>query len=137
MGLELLLDGLLLDDSATCASYLEAVSLPGDWGVRLRRGEERFARLRERVVEHGLPEDYRYPDRVADRLQRILAPRPRLAFSPGDEAPVRRWLEATRPTLSRRLDELLGELSRGLSGVDTAARPRAILPGRSREELGI
>jgi len=137
VGLELLLDGLLLDDGATCTSYLEAVSMPGDWGVRLRRGEARFAALRERVVGYGLPEDYRHPDRVAGRLQRILAPRPRLAFAPGDERPVTRWLEQTRPTLARRLDELLGELDAGLRGVDRAARARAILPGRSREELGI
>lgn len=116
VGTELLLDGLLLGDPALDAAYLEAVALPiAPLGLSFRSGAERFEALFARLTEHGLPEDYRSPERVALRLEQILARRPRLALAPGDRARIVPFLEETRERLDARLPALLDEVDAGLS----------------------
>lgn len=117
VGIELLLDGLLLGDPALEAAYLEAVSLPvAELGLSFRGedGAARFEALQVRLRSHGLPDDYRWPDRVALRLEQILARRPRLALTPEDRPRVVRFLEEARASLERRLEPLLAEVDEGL-----------------------
>jgi acyl carrier protein phosphodiesterase len=117
VGPELLLDGLLLDDDLTAEAYLEAVALPAreDLGLRFRDdGADRFVRLQQRLATHGLPEDYRSPERVALRLEQILSRRPRLALAPADRDRVVPFLERARETLRAGLGELLGQIEQGL-----------------------
>lgn len=111
VGIEMLLDGLLLELDEAADAYRSAIALDGDFGVELRRGSPLgIRRVLERLREIGLPDDYRSPDRVATRLSQVLRDRPRLAMQPGDEARVVPWLEATRralaPQAERRLDEV-------------------------------
>lgn len=134
VGVELLLDGHLLADEEAREDYLRAIALPGELGLRFRRGEARFLELRERLATYGLPTDYRSPERVATRLRQILARRPRLAFADGDEARVTPWLQEVRAELEMCLPRLLGEVSSGLERspdtVDTPRSGRAILSAR-------
>ncbi len=140
VGTELLLDGLLLDDAEVASAYLDAVALAtrDDLGLRFRDGGEGFRRLAIRLSEHGLPDDYRSPDRVAMRLEQILARRPRLALVAEDRSPVVAYLTRTRRTLETRLSGLLREIATELDApgpsslghaIDTSRPARAILPG--------
>jgi hypothetical protein len=132
VGPELLIDGLLLDDEATCEAYLAAVraTAPARLGLRFAGdGGARFAQLHRRLRGYGLPEDYRCPRRVGHRLVQILARRPRLALAEGDLDAVVPWLEATRRALSARLPRLLEEVFEGLEpagadGVEVAPKGR-------------
>jgi acyl carrier protein phosphodiesterase len=115
VGTELILDGLLLDDTELTRSYLSALeALPGVVLAFRSDGEERFLRLRDRLLGHGLPQDYRDPERVALRLEQILAHRPRLALRPEHRARVTSFLEHARAELARGLPTLWAELREGL-----------------------
>lgn len=127
VGLELLLDGFLMENEPACVGYLEAVKLEGDLGLSFRRGGERFETLRARVPRYGLPTVYQTPEGVAEQLRKILAHRPRLAFSATDAPKVIAWLSEVRPAWLARAGMLLEEVAAGV-GVDTASRARAILP---------
>ena len=146
VGTELLLDGLLLDDRSARAAYLDAVALPStaEPGLRFRGdGGLRFQGLYDRLRDHGLPEDYRSPARVALRLERILAPRPRLALAPDELPRIVPWLTETQGRLRGRVEGLLDEVAQGLvdsmakpvgsrrATVDTARHERGIIPRRS------
>lgn len=117
VGAELLLDGLLLGDPTLDAAYLEAVALPArELGLSFREGGSlRFEALHTKLREHGLPDDYRSPERVAERLEAILARRPRLALAPGDRERLIPFLEETRAWLRPRLPALLAEVHDGLA----------------------
>jgi hypothetical protein len=119
VGTELLLDGLLLDDSIAAEAYRAAVALPArELGLRFRDDDdgaaERFHALAVRLAAHGLPHDYRSPARVAGRLEQILARRPRLALAPADRSRVVPFLEATRAALATTLPRLLAEVAEAL-----------------------
>lgn len=145
VGTELLLDGLLLDDAPAQAAYLDAIALPSTQAPRLRfRGDGgvRFEDLHGRLRDHGLPEDYRSPTRVAHRLERILAARPRLALSAEEVPRIVPWLVDTRSRLRERVEALLEEVALGLgepvaavgsarATVDTVRHDHAIIARRS------
>lgn len=119
VGIELLLDGIWLDDPAVGAAYLRAIEhtdrLAPD-ALRWGRDEHgpRFERLCAHLRQAGSPEAYRDPDEVGRRVGRILARRPRLAPGPDDEPRLRRWARHTRPQVAAAApglrDELLGAL---------------------------
>jgi hypothetical protein len=115
VGTELLLDGLLLERSEIDDLYLEAIALAEHAEIAWRDGGERFASLHARLAGHGLPIEYRAPDRVAIRLGQALSRRPRLAIAETDSAPVLEWLEGARVSLAPELDALLGEVRHGLA----------------------
>jgi hypothetical protein len=105
VGTELLLDGLLSFNEQASAAYkhtLEhSVREPMHDALSLR-GEATTADLQTllaRLHRAPLPEGYRDPSFVLDRLQTILARRPRLAFQPTDLAPTLTWLTATKAHL--------------------------------------
>lgn len=96
VGIELLLDGVLLDDAPARASYLAgvacatAIAWEGDGGSR-------FAVLVERLRHHGVPEDLREPDAIAARLARVLAGRPLIEPSRDDLRAIRTALAGQLP----------------------------------------
>lgn len=126
VGTELVLDGLLLGEPALDAAYLDAVALPAsELGLRFRGdGAARFEALHARLRGFGLPEDYRFADRVATRLEQILARRPRLALGPGDARRIVPFLESTTAALVDRLPALLREVDEALGARLDAAGSR-------------
>ena len=118
IGIELLLDGLLLGDAIVEQAYLRALHAASalEDGLPWRSSEdaERFAAVRLRLLEQGPPIVYRDPYAVAERLHRILAMRPRLAFDRTHLPTMAKWADATRSELHDRLPTLLEELRAGL-----------------------
>ena len=105
VGSELLLDGLLSFDDRARAVYKralehsvrepmhDALSLKGDATT------QELQAMLARLHRAPLPEGYREPRFVLERLHMILARRPRLAFKDGDLEPTQRWLERAKAHL--------------------------------------
>jgi hypothetical protein len=116
VGSELLLDGLLSDDRAVRAAYARALEIAIEHRFEHSmtwRGDADAAGLRkllERLAVAPLPEGYRDPEFVYDRLHTILARRPRLALQAGDREPVLRWLRSASTRLQRDADTILAAL---------------------------
>jgi hypothetical protein len=116
VGSELLLDGLLSDDQRARSAYAQALE------VALRDRLERAViwtgnadplqlhLLLQKLVRAPLPEAYRDPEVVCDRLYAILARRPRLALKESDREPVQSWLYAAAVDLERDAVAILGAL---------------------------
>jgi len=83
VGIELLLDGVLVDDAGGRAAYLAGIGHDAElaWAAD---GAPRFAMLIDRLRAYGVPEDLREPDSIVYRLQRVLGGRPLLRPSDGD-----------------------------------------------------
>lgn len=119
VGIELLLDGVWLDEPAVDRAYLAAIAhterVP-DEALTWRRPEHasRFAGLCERLRAWGSPTGYRDPEEVGRRLVRILSRRPRLTPRPGDEARLIRWARRARPQLEDVAPTIRRGLQRGL-----------------------
>ena len=112
VGTELLLDGFLLDAPGTHHAASEAVRAlerPAiTASIRVHSaGAERWAELLARVRGRGLPDFYRDPDAVADRLIAILAPRPRLAVGEEHRGTLRAAMRALRPLVERDTNSMV------------------------------
>jgi hypothetical protein len=85
VGMELLLDGVLVDDAAFRASYLDGLGCDAS-AVRWRDDDAppRLAMLLDRLRAHGAPVDLRRVDAITRRLARMLAHRPLLAPNADD-----------------------------------------------------
>lgn len=107
VGVELLLDGVLVGDPAYRGAYACALlhDAPITW--RDPAGGPRFARLLERLRAHGVPDDLRRPDAITQRLARILAPRPLLAPSADDLRAIRTALTEHAPRVEVAADTVL------------------------------
>ena len=119
VGIEMLLDGLLLDHEESCEWYLAGVRATDDDALfsHLRfhgDGLSRFRTLRDRVRHLGLPRGYRDPDFVAERLVGILSSRPRLALDARSAERLGAHVRALRPVVIDAHDALMGEVARGL-----------------------
>lgn len=116
VGSELLLDGLLSGDQDARRAYERSLRVAID--ERLERSlawkcdadAQRLRQLLLRMSAAPLPQAYRDVDFVCDRLEWLLARRPRLAMQPGDRAPVRAWLGDTAHALERECDAILEAL---------------------------
>jgi hypothetical protein len=117
VGVELLLDGMLLPERAYQESYLAGLGARSEAIAVLdldAEGREALAALGDRLANLGIPHGYRDPVVVGDRLARILAPRPRLSPSPHEDAIVRAWLIAVQPDVGRRAAALVDQTHRML-----------------------
>jgi acyl carrier protein phosphodiesterase len=115
VGTELLLDGLLSEESSSRATYTDVLMLaieerlsaalpaPPEAQDRLHRG---LTRLRQAPI----PEAYLDPTFVGDRLQAMLAPRPRLAFQPGDLVEVTQELRSLSSEVASSWREILAQV---------------------------
>ncbi len=122
VGVELLLDGLLLDDERACALYLAALRCeqasagPERSTIEWKQPAhaQQWASLRQRMISHGLPHGYRDPDVVASRLAMILRGRPSLALSPWEQEQVRKQLPYVQHRVASMLDTIMNGLRSGL-----------------------
>ena len=60
-------------------------------GIAWPAGDDaRFAHLRARLRQHGLPDELREPEAIAHRILRVIAHRPRLAATGDEPAAIRK-----------------------------------------------
>jgi hypothetical protein len=124
VGLELLLDAALAgseDDSRYLAALDAAPGLADAIAWRPPHGAPRWQRLHVRLRAAGPPARRPPAGRVARRIQRALAPRPRLRLADPETDRVTDWLAETAPLVERRAPELLEQ---------TLAPLRTTPPGR-------
>jgi len=116
VGVELLLDGLLLDTDDRLAEAtrqaMGAVTTPAykieDMVTAERRDDWR--RHLRRTADWPLPRDYREPVAVAERLRRILDRRPRLRFDADQTERVAAILADRQAVLEQDAEALLADL---------------------------
>jgi hypothetical protein len=109
VGVELLIDGDLVQSDEVARAYLEA--LEHDQHVRELLPDpqhlQRWITFARRLRSYGVPYDYRNTEAVVMRLSRILAGRPRLALDAASERVVRGVLPDLQHKVAQRLPELL------------------------------
>lgn len=111
VGVELLLDGVLVDDARHRAAY--AAALAGRVGAvtwRAPGDDARFAALHRRLRDHGVPDDLRRPRAAAHRIFRMLAGRRLLAPDAAERDAIAAMLEelaarveVAAPTITRQV----------------------------------
>jgi acyl carrier protein phosphodiesterase len=110
IGVELLLDGVLVEDSAYRAAYVRAIAHDGEPVWREADDPPRYAALRVRLRSYGVPDDLREPASITHRLGRILAHRPLLAPSPADLIAIRDALGAYKSRVDVAAESVLRAL---------------------------
>ena len=111
VGVELALDGVLLDDSGAATLYRDALEdTPAAACVVWERGGDRFAELLTRLRRRGVPAGYRDPDALTAAVCRALSRRPRLAISEAAEPLLAEQMPAIRERVERASPALLREL---------------------------
>jgi hypothetical protein len=128
IGVELLLDGVLIDEPGYRAAYLAGLAHQPALRWRDAEGGERFAVLLERLRDRGVPDDLRRPEAVAARVHRVLAPRPRLAPSPGELGTIRDALAAFQPRVEVAAGTIVRALRAALAAVAAADAPAGGAP---------
>ena len=118
VGVELLLDGCLSEVESGRGSFerarAEAPGAASDVVWKRPDRERRWARLCDWLAESPVPDGYRDPDFVAERVRRILARRPRLALDARGEEALARWAHRARPLVADRAGALLDEVAERL-----------------------
>lgn len=119
IGVELLLDGVLVDNAEYRAAYVAGLAYPtqvGTEGIRWREltDTDRFAALIARVRAHGVPDDLRRPEAIVVRLHRMLAHRPLLAPSAHDLAAIKAALVEYQPRVVVAADTVMRALGPSL-----------------------
>jgi hypothetical protein len=109
VGVELLVDGMLLDVPGVRDAYLAAIGQGGHVFeiFALPEQGQRWNAFEHRLRSHGVPDDYRNTDSVVQRLVRIFADRPRLALSANCERIARRVMPDVQGKVAAVLPELL------------------------------
>ncbi len=116
VGVELLLDGILLDEPRHRDAYLAALAVdpaPVTW--KHDGDADRFGWLHQRLREHGVPDDLRRPASVAARLFRVLAGRRLLAPTGDEQATIARVLAEVAPRVAVAADTVLQQVAAGLA----------------------
>jgi acyl carrier protein phosphodiesterase len=120
VGTELLLDGVLCEDTHACERYRDALHI-GD-GVRFSdllalRHQDDLPGLQRGIAQLAsapVPEGYRDLEFVAARLRHVLSRRPRLAMRDSDLPPVLDWLRGARTRLQEEHPRLLAQVHSAL-----------------------
>ena len=117
VGVELLLDGVMVDSFGVHEGYRQAIAGAGEHEQHMHfhdmgrfESSRRWRMLCTRLAAAPLPEGYREPDFVADRLIMILSSRPTLAVRPGDESEVHSWAARWRGRVAARSEALLDQV---------------------------
>lgn len=123
IGVELLLDGVLVGELVYRAAYLRGLAHDPVVQWRDPGDAPRFAILLDRLRAHGVPDDLRLPEAITARLHRILAHRPLLAASSDDLRAIHDALVVFQPrvevaadTVVRAMRAALGATPPALSG---------------------
>lgn len=117
IGVELLLDGVLVEEAAYRASYTAALAYESAITWREAGDDERFAWLLGRLRAHGVPDDLQRTDAITLRLARMLQHRPLLRPSPDDLVAIRRALDDHQARVEVAADTVL----RGLRAASVPA----------------
>lgn len=118
IGVEMFLDGHLVDDPAHVGAYLSALELEPDGLVHWEDEGRAFSKLRDRLGTWGAPRDYAEPSFVLERLTDALRARPALAILDEQSEPVGSYLPTLQRAVERRAPELLTELQDALGFED-------------------
>src|SRR5262249_42944368 len=115
IGVELLLDGVLIGEAAYRAAYLSG--LAHDPALQWRDPDDapRFTTLLDRLRARGAPADLRRPEAITTRLHRILAHRPLLAPSPDDLRAIHGALVAFQPRIDVAADTIVRAMRAALN----------------------
>lgn len=108
IGVELLLDGVLVTEPAYRAIYLAALEHDTS-GVRFRDEADapRFQALHTRLRGYGVPDDLQKPESIVHRLHRMLAHRPLLAPNAADLTAIRTALVEHKPRVEVAADTVV------------------------------
>lgn len=115
IGVELLLDGVLLDDADYRDAYVLGLEYDAPLSWRDEGDDLRYAGLLARLRAHGVPEDLRRPESITFRLSRMLAHRPLLAPSPADLAVITVAIIEHKPRVEIATDTVLRALRQALA----------------------
>ncbi len=116
VGIELLLDGMLVGDATYRAGYVAALACdPARVVWRDADGPARFGVLIDRLRGYGVPDDLREPAAITSRLARVLGPRPLLAPSPADLRAIGKALVEQQPRVAIAAEAILRGLRATLS----------------------
>lgn len=88
IGVELLLDGVLVENEEYRDAYMLGIEYDAPISWRNPGDDARFAALQERLRTYGVPDDLKKPESIVYRLSRVLANRPLLAPSSSDLAVI-------------------------------------------------
>jgi hypothetical protein len=118
IGVELLLDGVLVREPAYRAAFLAGIACEPapaiTWRDDAAAAAARFAQLIARLRGYGVPDDLQRPEAIAQRVQRILAHRPLLAPSADDLRAIRGALIAFQPRIEVAAEAILRGVRAGL-----------------------
>ena len=108
IGVELLLDGVLVEVAAYRDGYLAALE-HDTGGLRFREPDDapRFTALHMRLRGYGVPDDLKRPESIVHRMHRMLAHRPLLAPSAADLAAIRTALVEHKPRVEVAAETVL------------------------------
>ena len=96
IGIELLLDGILVDDPTYRDAYTQGLAHEDATLTFANATTDRLHFLLARLRAHGVPYDLQNPDLITQRLGRMLAHRPLLAPSRADLAAIAQALRETK-----------------------------------------
>jgi hypothetical protein len=116
VGVELVLDGVLLDDARHRDAYTRALAHDTSALVWKEDGDAaRFATLLGRLRGYGVPEDLRRPRAAAERIFRMLAGRRLLAPEPSERGAIADVLEEIAPRVAIAAETIIRQVEAGLS----------------------
>ncbi|HUQ04603.1 MAG TPA: hypothetical protein VM261_19015 [Kofleriaceae bacterium] len=116
VGVELVLDGVLLDDARHRDAYTAAMAHDTAALVWKEDGDaERFAMLLARLRHHGVPEDLRRPRAAAERIFRMLAGRRLLAPEASERGAIADVLEEIAPRIAVAAPTIIRQVEAGLA----------------------
>jgi hypothetical protein len=115
IGVELLLDGVLVDNAEYRDAYILGLEYEAPLLWRDDGDAARYATLMKRLREHGVPDDLKRPESIAYRLSRMLARRPLLAPSPSDMSVINMALIEHKPRVEIAADSVLRMLRAALT----------------------
>ncbi len=108
IGVELMIDGVLVADEAYRAAYSSALDVdPAGIAWRNPGDSDRFAPLFARLRAHGPPDDLRRVDSIVMRLARVLAHRPLLAPNAADLRSIHSALTEQQPRITVATDTVM------------------------------
>ncbi len=115
IGVELLLDGVLVDNDDYRDAYMLGIEYDAPITWRNEGDGARFATLLERLRTFGVPMDLKKPEAIVFRLSRMLANRPLLAPSSNDLAVITVALIEHKPRVQVAAEAMLRMVRAALS----------------------
>jgi hypothetical protein len=124
IGVELLIDGVLIDNEEYCDSYILGLEYEAPIEWRHEGDDLRYGALIARMRGYGIPKDLKRPESITHRLSRMLGHRPLLAPSPADLSTITISLLEHKPRVEVAVDTVMRQLRVALNPpADTRGGP--------------